>query len=348
MASIYDIAKMIGVSPSTVSLILNNKGDAYRISKETQKKVLEAAQEAEYIPNVAARQLLAGSSNRLPEVALFWEQDALWYIAKMLTKMQQLASDNLIRNMNVKIYPYTPGKLDHWADMLTNKLNNGFIISTSSREDTAFLQTINIKTPTVIVHSAVEGYYSILVDDSGNAEAVVKIFRDSNIKSIGVLIDYHDSWHVDSARVFSESIIESCENMGVNLMFMHQYTPTKEFSVDYIESLTDLIVNNGKIPEGIYVSGASLSVNIVYALKRRGIRIPEDLKIITYGIDENTALCDPPITLLQYPIDEISEAAYLEMDRLFKGEGSSEKIYVCKSSVHFRESCPKPPSNLAL
>jgi len=343
MASIYDIARKIGVSPSTVSLILNNKGDAYRISKETQKRVLEAAQESGYIPNVAARQLLAGSSHSRPEVALFWEQDALWYIAKMLTKMQELVSANAIRSMNVKIYPYTPGKLDYWAEILTNKLNNGFIISTSCREDVDFLRSISIETPTVIVHSAIEGFYSILVDDSQNAENVVRIFNDNKIKNIGVLIDYHESWHMDSAQAFCEAIVRTCDRLGVDLMFMHKYTPAKEFSAEYIESLVDLILNGGNIPEGIYVSGASLSVNIVYALKRRGIRIPEDLKIITYGIDENTALCDPPVTLLQYPVDEITEASYREMDRLFRGDGSPEKVYVCKSAILFRESCPKPP-----
>lgn len=342
MASIYDIAKKAGVSPSTVSLILNNKADAYRISKDTQKKVLEHAQEIGYLPNVAARQLLAGSANSTPEVAVFWEQDALWFIAKMLTKMQELVSAGQIRSMSVKIYPYTPGKLSFWKHILSSKFNNGFIISTSSREDIEFLKTVRNETPTVIVHSELDGYYSIVVDDRANAERVIDIFRASGIKSFGALIDRHDSWHMDSMRRFSSSLTSACESAGLRLSFLRHYTPEKEFSAKHLERLADAIMNNGDMPEGLYVSGASLAVNLVYALRRRGIRIPEDLKLITYGIDENTALCDPPITLLKYPIDEISEASYREMERLFRGEGSIDKTHVCKSSVLFRKSCPEP------
>ncbi len=62
MATIYDIAKIADVSPMTVSRVLNNKKN---ISDATRKKVLKAAEELNYIPNLAARSLQSKKSSLL-------------------------------------------------------------------------------------------------------------------------------------------------------------------------------------------------------------------------------------------------------------------------------------------
>lgn len=54
MATIYDIAKLAGVSPATVSRALNQKG---QVKEETRKKILEIAEELNYSPNYLARSL---------------------------------------------------------------------------------------------------------------------------------------------------------------------------------------------------------------------------------------------------------------------------------------------------
>ena len=54
MVSIYDIAKAVGVSASTVSLVLNGRAGEMRISRETQQLILKVANEMGYIPNVSA------------------------------------------------------------------------------------------------------------------------------------------------------------------------------------------------------------------------------------------------------------------------------------------------------
>jgi len=54
MATIYDIAKLAGVSPATVSRALNQK---CQVKEETRKKILEIAEELNYSPNYLARSL---------------------------------------------------------------------------------------------------------------------------------------------------------------------------------------------------------------------------------------------------------------------------------------------------
>ncbi len=67
MATIYDIAKLAGVSPATVSRALNQKG---QVKEETRKKILEIAEELNYSPNYLAREFKK-RSEPLPLLLLF-------------------------------------------------------------------------------------------------------------------------------------------------------------------------------------------------------------------------------------------------------------------------------------
>lgn len=60
--NIKDISSATGLSVSTISRVLNGKAKQYRISKETQKKVLKIAQELNYVPNQVARNLKLGKT----------------------------------------------------------------------------------------------------------------------------------------------------------------------------------------------------------------------------------------------------------------------------------------------
>ena len=63
--SLKDIAKITGVSPTTVSRVLNGKAKAYRISLPTNELVVQTAAEIGYIPNQTARGLRIKKSNTI-------------------------------------------------------------------------------------------------------------------------------------------------------------------------------------------------------------------------------------------------------------------------------------------
>ncbi|RXQ96262.1 LacI family transcriptional regulator [Ancylomarina salipaludis] len=63
--SIKDIAQDLGLSKTTVSFVLNNKGDEKNISKKTQKKILDYVREVDYQPNQIAKSLKKGKTNTI-------------------------------------------------------------------------------------------------------------------------------------------------------------------------------------------------------------------------------------------------------------------------------------------
>ena len=73
---IKQIAERVGLSPSTVSIVLNGRGDEMRISKESQRRVLEAAKEMSYRPAGNARhpRTIAGDQAE-KTVGVFWNEN---------------------------------------------------------------------------------------------------------------------------------------------------------------------------------------------------------------------------------------------------------------------------------
>lgn len=80
MPTIKDVAAAAGVSPTTVSLVMNGRGEQHRIPPETIIRIQNAMRELGYQPNLSARRLRT-SAERRPVVAFFWPLD---YRANML------------------------------------------------------------------------------------------------------------------------------------------------------------------------------------------------------------------------------------------------------------------------
>lgn len=67
--TLQEIAARAGVSPSTVGLVLNGRGDKLRISQRTQARIRQAAEELDYAPNYLARGL---SGQRTQSMGIVW------------------------------------------------------------------------------------------------------------------------------------------------------------------------------------------------------------------------------------------------------------------------------------
>lgn len=81
-----DIANQLNVSKTLVSMVINGKGDSYGISKKTQQKVLDKANELEYTPNVFARALRTGKSHLIGLLVADISNPFYSHIAKYVEK----------------------------------------------------------------------------------------------------------------------------------------------------------------------------------------------------------------------------------------------------------------------
>ena len=162
---IKNIADKLGLSVSTVSVVLNGRGDQVRISKETQKKVLNAAKEINYQPNIYARRLRQAANEEAPYVlALFWRRDNLnSRLGRFLEGIFQTIDLKELK-IELVVQAYEPGNFMTYMDMLSSNRFSGAMICGLNEEEQKALEEREITIPIVFIGRDSQIYHSVLMD----------------------------------------------------------------------------------------------------------------------------------------------------------------------------------------
>lgn len=132
--TISNIAELAGVSKATASLVLNGKGDEYRVSEDTQQRILAIAEEHRYQPSFHARALRSSRSHTIGLVIPFLTQFTNASLAKEL--------ESLFRNAGIQIIIACSDEDPEQERVVVNNLLqrqvDGLIVISSNTSDEAY------------------------------------------------------------------------------------------------------------------------------------------------------------------------------------------------------------------
>lgn len=132
--TISNIAELAGVSKATASLVLNGKGDEYRVSEETQQRILSIAEEHRYQPSFHARALRSSRSHTIGLVLPFLTQFTNASLAKEL--------ESLFRNAGIQIIIACSDEDPEQEKIVVNNLLqrqvDGLIVISSNTSDESY------------------------------------------------------------------------------------------------------------------------------------------------------------------------------------------------------------------
>ena len=187
MATIKQIAQEVGISSSTVSIVLGGKAAERKISTATQEKIFAAAARLGYQPNMAARSLRGGSGANELVVAMFWAQD---FRASMMFRFWdglRAEIEKTARPVRLVIYPYVNDHLKE-SEALTSGANcHAAIICNASYADLQFLEDTQLPIPVVLYNRVCNGYCSVNVDDLKMGALAARAFADQGCRTAAVL-----------------------------------------------------------------------------------------------------------------------------------------------------------------
>ncbi len=347
MASIYDIAKEAGVSYSTVSLILNNRGDEIRISKKTQEKVRMIAREMGYVPNLNARKLIQKASENLPEIALLWAptQHPI-FLNSMIQTMNDLSQKGMIRPMSVTIYPYENGHIDKLEKILQGNVAHGLIIPVASEKDVAYLCKQDIQIPLITIYNDTGKYYSVDVDNYLNGQKAAHVFYCLGRKKVALVNNIYTSGGSQRRmKGFREYCLKHSMEILTETAEKPDSTHRKNNALDnYMKgkTLTWQMLDQGIVPEGIFAQDDDSTRGVIHALADRGIRVPEDVAVIGYGYYSKENAEEKRLTLIGYPMEELTEQTWILMHRILAGAEEKPRQILCASTIYYGRSCPRP------
>ncbi|TBL71394.1 LacI family DNA-binding transcriptional regulator [Paenibacillus thalictri] len=335
MASVKEIAKLANVSQGTASMVLNGKGDQYRISTATQQKILEVARRLNYQPNISARRLRSGGETVLPIIALFWALDTRTFLMSRFLKAVQNSFNGMHDEYELLVQPFVGTKLHEVRSLLTGTRFNGAIIANATEEDEQFLEQANLLVPIVLYQRSSDKYTCVHVDSFVSGERIASLFASRNHREVGLIVPGVSS---KAIRMRKEGFLSKTQELGLTVKEHH--TLYGDFSErGGYEAIRQLLGSGGPLPTALFMLSDQMAVGALMALDEAGVAVPQQIEIVGHDDDDVTRFTIPTLTTVHLPVEKMAKECVKQLVDLMQHKSSEPVVRKFETHIKFRKSC---------
>lgn len=306
-ATIYDIAKLAGVNPSTVSRALNNPG---RINVKTEAKIKDAAKQLNYRVNPFARALPTGRTKMLGLMVSDITNPVFFEAVRG-------AEAAAIRHGYTLVIAESQESSSLEASTLqkVQAAVDGLIMVTTRLEDSQ-LKDLNDHKPTVLMNRVVDGITDVVPNiEGGIKEAIDHLFQLGH-KRLAFISGPKISWMNTSrwnlllkhALAHGMNIVEIGPNMPTIDSGRTAYERVKAAGVTAVIAYNDL-----------------MGIGFMQEAQKHGVRIPEDLSLIGFDNIFGSDFTSPALTTIEIPLIKVGEQAVEALLRLLDDKSEAVK-----------------------
>lgn len=330
--TIKDIAKAANVSVTTVSFVLNDKGEKMGISKEVIKKVLKVTEEMKFKLNMIASSLRTGKTR---SIGLIVEDISNRFFSDLARVIEREAID-----LNYRVFYCSTGGNDERAIELVDSLLqanvDGFIITPTENMKTTIDRLIALQCPVVLVDRYFEEQEvsHVVLDNFDGARTATQYLLKNGFKNIAFVTN---SSQLIQMNLRKQGYVNALKEAGLyddSRILDLEYYITEE---ERINEIADFL-SNPKI-DAVLFSANYLLLAGLQSLRKLGLKIPTDKAVISFDDHESFRLHAPSITVLSQPIEEIGKKTVrLLMKQMNEGSTYIIEKEKKKGSLIIRES----------
>ncbi|MBD9470325.1 LacI family DNA-binding transcriptional regulator [Pseudoxanthomonas sp. PXM01] len=305
--TIDEVAALAGVSPMTVSRVINNQG---KVRDVTRERVMRAVRELDYTPNLAASSLAAAQHTR---IALIYTNPSGAYLRELLVGLLRVASRTAVQLV-----------IDYWEDLdaeaerkaaraLGSRVDGVILPPPLCESRAAVTELIKAGIPVVAIAS---GRFSddiscVRIDDFRAGKEMAEHLIQQGHTRIGFIRGRKDL--SASARRY-DGFVTALHEAGLRAEseLVQQGDYTYRSGLEAAEKLLAL----RKPPTAIFASNDDMGAAAISVAHRRGLDVPRDLSVV--GFDDTSAATTvwPELTTIHQPIASMADAA---IDILLRG-----------------------------
>lgn len=301
---IADVAVEAGVSPATVSLVLNDKVD--RISPATQGRVREAARKIGYRPNKVAQGLRAGSTHTL---GLISDSIAVTpFAGRMLAGAQDAAREHgyLLFLVNTNGDPVTE---EEAVEALMGQQVDAMILAAMWHREVRVPEGLPAEAVLLDCFDAAGEHPAVVPDDLNGAVTAVRELVRAGHRRIAY-VDVEEDPAPIASDLRHRGYLQVLEEAGIEVdPALHVRGETSGRGGRLAaEVLLDL--PPARRPTAVFCFNDRMAAGLYVAVHRRGLRIPDDLSVVGYDDQQLVASeLDPPLTTIALPHYEMGRWA---------------------------------------
>lgn len=330
--TLQDIAKQLNISKATVSIVLNGHGDEKRVSKETQKRIIQFARQNNYKANLLARGLSMGKSYT---IGLIVPNIGDGYFARIARRIERKARRS---GYNV-VYSSTGESKERESELIQSMLNrgvDGLIIASSQKNQEDIQNLINSHFPFVLIDRHYPDLETNFVgeDNEGGASQATGQLIKTGRKRIG-FVTLKTGLEVLHQRLVGYQLAMEQHGLHPEDLWI------RELDYEYTESdmleQIKILVQSGM--DGIVFTTHFLAASGIRALKKLHLRVPADVALVSFGQMNAFDITEPPITSIVQPVDELGDRAVEILLQNLGGEISDHRCIILNNKLEIRKSC---------
>lgn len=339
MATIYDIAKIAGVSISTVSKALNNYSG---INQETKNRILAIAKENGFQPNAMARSLATKQSH----IIGFFLNDAInsGLLHPFFQRVIQ-GSKRIIGNSGYDILFFSSTKFtedrfenDYLARAIQRQVD-GILMMGMDRNDIGAREIAQSQIPSMFIDLDFPGLRSGYVQ-SNNFEAARQVAH--YLMSLGhvkiALIG--DQYHSKPGDDRSSGFVQGLLDHGLKLQL--EWKTEGDFTYEGGYTAMMELLQNINRPTAVFALSDEMAMGAIAAIQNVHLRIPEDISVVGFDDILVASSQNPPLTTIKQDMEVMGERAAEELLHMIKDKTYAPQVITVDTTLIKRGTCTSP------
>ncbi len=329
MATIKDVARMAGVSTTTVSHVINK---TRFVAEATQKKVLAAVEDLNYAPSAVARSL---KCNTTRTIGMLVTKSTNPFFAEVVHGVEEYC----YREGYTLILCNTEGNLSKQRDylrMLAEKRVDGLLVMCSDL-DQKLLDLLERQKdlPMVIMDWDSESPHTDKIQDNAEQGGYIatKYFIDHGHTLIGCLSGHNDkSTCRERLKGFNKAMAEA--NLAVN----EDWILEGDFECDSAVKAAEKYIAMTERPTAIFCFNDIMAMALISTFEQAGLRVPGDISIIGYDNIDLAPYFAPPLTTIHQPKRRLGKTAIKILMERMKDKDHERQIFEMAPAIVERKS----------
>lgn len=345
MVTLKDIARVAGVSESTVSKVIGKSSAECRVSEPLQRRVREVAKRLDYKPNMMARGLATRQSGNIAMIIYRYEHLTHPVMTQTLSGIAQAISKSPY-GLTIQAI-YHPGRQENQTqklrDLIDKKQADGLVVVAHETDPLEILDLIKAEYP----FSLVNFYYPRLKADEVRVnfievgKRVVKYFAELGHKKIAILPGPES--YGGNSYPNNEDLIAGVQAAAAELGI--RIPPERLITTDYdaeeaFEAISALLDSN-EPPTAIYAGDDAIAKGVFKAIQSKGLNVPSDVSILCGADTYLTQLAPVPLSAIQIPYTEIGYKAVELLISKLEGKSNECQQMILPFQIIERESCTR-------
>ncbi|GAA3641089.1 LacI family DNA-binding transcriptional regulator [Microbacterium awajiense] len=323
-ATIYDIAELAGVSPSTVSRALSKPG---RISAKTEARIRDAASRLSFRINPMARALPTGRSQTLALLVADITNPVVFGIVRGAEHEAARAGYTLVVAESQE-----SGETEAETTSRLMPSVDGIILASTRLSDDAIRLTA-ARTPVVLINRAVSEVDSVLPDVEKGVAELLNHLHALGHRSIVYLAGPQISW-VSGRRW--ESLLDSSEALGMAIVEIGPTTPTIDGGRGALRR-----VLASKSTAAVAFNDL-IAIGLMQAAARQGVEIPGELSVAGFDNVFGSELMCPSVTTVGSELEQAGRRAVRVLLARLGGDDVEDASELLDTELIVRESTGPP------